>query len=316
MNLQKVNGVTFGYGDTRGDWEKPSTKESLKLMVQRTGANTVIFPVGVEQANEHATNIRWEGPNVLSDLEVEGMIAYAHTCGLRVILKPMVNLTNGEWRAWINFFDHDSVPEPKWRDWFAAYTEFVLHYADIAEKTGCFMLVIGCELVNADRREAEWRELIKAVRGAYHGLITYNCDKYQEDAVTWWDAVDVISSSGYYPLNRWNQELDRISAVIQKSRKPFFFCEAGCPCREGAQYIPNDWTRQAPLSMEAQKDWYEAMFDAVRERDWVSGFGLWSWSSHLYIISLADQNDGYELYGKPAEKSILHEFSKLNASIT
>ena len=29
---------------------------------------------------------------------------------------------------------------------------------------------------------------------------SYNCDKYGEDHVNWWDAVDCIASSGYYPL--------------------------------------------------------------------------------------------------------------------
>ena len=44
----------------------------------------------------------------------------------------------------------------------------------------------------------------------YYGLMSYNTDKYQEDHVSWWDCVDVISSSGYYPIDQWEQELDRI----------------------------------------------------------------------------------------------------------
>ena len=61
----------------------------------------------------------------------------------------------------------------------------------------------------------------------YHGLVSYNTDKYQEDHVSWWDCVDVISSSGYYPIDQWEQELDRIEKVVQKFKKPFFFAEAG-----------------------------------------------------------------------------------------
>ena len=52
-----------------------------------------------------------------------------------------------------------------------------------------------------------------------HGLITYNADKYQEDHVTWWDAVDVISSSGYYPIDEWENQLDRIEPVVAASRQ-------------------------------------------------------------------------------------------------
>lgn len=56
----------------------------------------------------------------------------------------------------------------------------------------------------------------------YHGLVSYNTDKYQEDHVSWWDCVDVISSSGYYPIDQWEQELDRIEKTVLKYRKPFF----------------------------------------------------------------------------------------------
>ena len=59
-----------------------------------------------------------------------------------------------------------------------------------------------------------------------HGLVSYNTDKYQEDHVSWWDCVDVISSSGYYPIDQWEQELDCIEKTVLKYRKPFFFAEA------------------------------------------------------------------------------------------
>ena len=32
----------------------------------------------------------------------------------------------------------------------------------------------------------------------------------------------MISSSGYYPIDQWEQELDRIERVVQKFKKPFF----------------------------------------------------------------------------------------------
>lgn len=78
----------------------------------------------------------------------------------------------------------------------------------------------------------------------YHGLVSYNPDKYQEDHVSWWDCVDVISSSGYYPIDQWEQELDRIEKTVLKYRKPFFFAEAGCMSRKGSGMIPNNWELQ------------------------------------------------------------------------
>ena len=83
--------------------------------------------------------------------------------------------------------------------------------------------------------------MIAAIRECYDGTVSYNTDKYQEDRVKWWDCVDVISSSGYYPIQDWEQELDRIEAVVKAYHKPFFFAEAGCMSRTGSKHVPNNW---------------------------------------------------------------------------
>lgn len=171
------------------------------------------------------------------------------------------------------------------------------------------MLVIGCELVNSDRREAQWRETISQIRQHYNGLLTYNCDKYQENNLTWWDAVDVISSSGYYPIDKWEQELDRIEQVVNHYQKPFFFCEVGCPSREGSQCLPNDWSFSGEVSMIAQSRWFEKMFTACDKRNWIQGFGIWDWKARLYSREMALKDDDYGVYGKPAA-AIIREFYK------
>lgn len=308
--MEFIKGITFGYMSQRGDWDTVAAKESLVLLKEKCAANTIILTVVVEQANPQSTTIDWQSETVLSDTEVKQMIHYAKSLELNVILKPMVNVSDGTWRAHINFFDMDVPCEPKWSDWFKSYNDFILHYADIAEETGCEMFVIGCELVNADRRESEWRQLIHLVRNQYKGLITYNCDKYQEDHLKWWDALDVISSSGYYPIDRWQQELDRIEKVVDKHQKPFFFCEVGCPSRSGSEYLPNDWTKAGELDLNAQANWYKAMFAACEGREWVEGFGLWDWKAHLHGNENALTNEDYAIYGKPAEKVIYKNYKK------
>jgi hypothetical protein len=162
------------------------------------------------------------------------------------------------------------------------------------------MLCIGCEMVRADGQEQHWRALVAEVREVYSGLVTYNCDKYQEDHVTWWDAVDVISSSGYYPIDGWEAQLDRIEAVVAASGKPFFFMEAGCPSREGSAMLPNDWALPGLPSSAEQLRYYEEMFRAVRGRPWVQGLMLWDWPARLYPEQDAAANDDYCPYGKPA----------------
>jgi hypothetical protein len=254
--------------------------------------------------------VDYNGPHIVGDDELTGMINYAKSLGLKVILKPLVNVRNGTWRAHINFFDVDVPCEPKWHEWFASYTAYQCHYAKIAEETGCEMLVVGCEMVQTDRRADQWRALISEVRTHYTGLITYNADKYQEANITWWDAVDVISSSGYYPSGTWDAELDRIEAVVTQYDKPFFFAEAGCSSKQGAEMIPNDWSLIGKADMKVQADYYKEMFAKTSDRDWVAGFGLWDWSHKLYDLKDAKKDDDYAVYGKTAEKVIKRFYAK------
>ncbi len=169
------------------------------------------------------------------------------------------------------------------------------------------MLIVGCEMVQTERRDEEWRQLIQDVRREYSGLITYNTDKYQEGNVEWWDAVDVISSSGYYPLGDWEHQLDRIEQIIKPYNKPFFFAEAGCPSRKGSAKVPNDWSLDGAINEEEQKLFYQDMFEKTRKRDWVRGFGLWDWKAILYPESEASKDSDYAVFGKSAEK-IIKEF--------
>lgn len=306
--MEFIKGVTFGYMSQRGEWEKEEAFESLRLLKERCAITHVILAVVAEQETIHSTKIDWQDVSVLSEQEIRKMITFAQEIGLKVILKPMVNIADGMWRAHINFFDHDVPCEPKWSDWFASYTTFITHYAQIAEDTNCTMFVVGCELVNSNRREKEWRQVIADVREIYKGLVTYNCDKYQEDRLTWWDAVDVISSSGYYPIDQWEQELKRIEQVVRKEQKPFFFCEAGCASRTGSKWLPNNWELEGTVDISSQKEWYEEMFHQTNAHEWVRGFGLWDWKAHLYSIKIADLNDDYALYGKPAEAIVQSYF--------
>ena len=309
--METWNSVTFGFMDRRGKWRERKTFESIEQLIKSTGANTVILPVVVEQEKTYSTFIDWKNPNVLSDNEISEMIEFIHNQGLKVILKPMINVRDGSWRAHINFFPKDIPNEPSWSEWFQNYLVFISHYAELAQVTKCEMLVIGCELVNSDYREKEWRNVIKKIREIYGGLLTYNCNKYQESNIKWWDDLDYISSSGYYPIDCWDKEIDRISEVIEKYNKPFFFCEVGCPSRKHAKFRPNDWTLPLELSLEDQLEWYSVMFETCFKRNFISGFGIWDWKSTLYSLIEAQVDTDYSIYGKPVLSVIRKYFEKI-----
>ena len=126
--MERINAVTFAPFCARGTFEKEETRQSLKLMKEKTGANYVIFAF--------SENIDYRTKRNVSDEELTAMIAYAKQLGLKVALKPTANCEDGTWRAHINFFDEDVVCEPKWSNWFASYRAFQLDGADRAPRSG------------------------------------------------------------------------------------------------------------------------------------------------------------------------------------
>lgn len=313
MDLHYICGVTFAPFVKEGSFTQEKAKKSLRLLQERTGANTVILVPNGLQDTPQSEKIDYSSKANVSDDELKEMIAYAQELGLHVYLKPTVNCKNGTWRAHINFFDEDVPCEPKWGNWFESYTEFQTHYAKISQQMGVAMHIAGCEMVQSERREAEWRNVIADIRREYRGLVSYNTDKYQEHNVKWWDAVDVISSSGYYPIGDWENQLDRIEKVVKHFDKPFFFAEAGCMSVAGSKDVPNDWNVRGEIDLEGQAEWYETMFEACRKRDWVSGWGMWSWTDKLYQARNAATHGDYELYAKPAEAVVKKYFEELTS---
>lgn len=313
MNLQKICGITFAPFAPYGNFSQEKTKQSLQTMKERTNANFIILVPNGLQDTPNSEEICFTSEATMGDDELKSIITYAQELGLQVALKPTVNCKNGTWRAHVNFFDEDVPCEPKWKNWFDSYSAFQRHYAKLSQEMGCVMHIAGCEMVMSERRADEWRQIISDIRTEYKGIVSYNTDKYQEHNVSWWDCVDMISSSGYYPIHDWENQLDRIEAVVKKFNKPFFFAEAGCMSVKGSNLVPNDWTIRNDLDLIGQADWFNAMFLACEKRDWVQGWALWSWTDKLYPEHTAAQKGDYELFGKPAEQVVHQYYSKYHA---
>lgn len=307
--MEKIMGLSFAPFVGKGRLNTDSAKDSLRKMQERTGANYVIFVPAAVQKTPQSEEIDFHSDRTVADEELIDMIRYAKSLGLRAAVKPTVNCLNGTWRAHISFFEEDVPCEPKWGNWFQSYTAFQLHFARLAQAEKADMFIAGCEMVQSEHREAEWRKLIADIRGVYDGPVTYNTDKYQEHNVRWWDCLDLICSSGYYPLHDWERQLDRIEQVVQRFDKPFFFAETGCMSVQGSPQVPNDWTVRGPVDLEGQAEWYEEMLSACAKRSWMNGMCFWSWRADLYPEEAAAENEDYEVFAKPAEAVIRKYFS-------
>ncbi len=307
-----IKGVSFtSFNACRDNYCNKETKESLRLAKESLGLTHVTLCFLAYQETAQSVDIDFTGPTTPHREDIAEMVAYAKSLGLKVILKPMLDCKDGTWRAHINFFDIDVPCEPKWADWFASYTAYMREYAAIAQETGCEMLVIGTEMVQTERRASDWIMLIQEVRKVYSGLITYNTDKYQEENVSWWNHVDVISASGYYPYDDIENQIQRIEQFAKRYKKPYFFAEAGCPCRVGSKENPNDWQFQGDYSLQEQAAWIEKFLQVTKDRDWLYGYTWWAWSHDITAQKSPQLDDGYDLYKKPAGGLIKKRYQEI-----
>ena len=134
--MEYIKGITFAPFTRRGLLSSEEAKQSLENLITRTHANLIILVPPALQENAQSETMDYAAAWSVGDEELADFIAYAHSRGLRVALKPTVNCKDGTWRAHINFFDIDVPCEPKWSNWFRSYTAFQLHYADRAPRGG------------------------------------------------------------------------------------------------------------------------------------------------------------------------------------
>jgi hypothetical protein len=221
------------------------------------GVNWVCLAFTVMQKSFAATEIMFDYKRTPTDKELSQTIAHFHENGVKVCLKPIINSADWVWRAHIDFPDYDMMGKDRyWKAWFEDYTAFILHYAEIAEDTGCEMFCLGCEMSATERKERYWRRLVKETRKVYHGSLTYNTNHGDEENIAWWDAVDYLGTSAYYPVAKkggasketmvkaWEKTALRLGSIAKKFDKQILFMEIGCRSAKGCAAMPWDFTHR------------------------------------------------------------------------
>jgi hypothetical protein len=315
-----TTGVEKGISYT-GYWENAyegaGARASLRAL-HATGADWAMVLATVYQSDVDATTISRTEPNTPIDASLRGIIAYAHHLGLKVMLKPHVDLSNdpSHWRGQIgpNFTDAD------WTAWFAAYNEQIVHYATLAAAAKCEQFSVGCELDSTVGHVAAWRQIIADVRAVYHGKITYADDQITShpQAVTWWDAVDLIGQDAYPTLSTrlhptvvqleagWSRYYRPLLRLHRRYNKPVIFTEIGIRSIAGAARAPWDWQVSGKVDLVGQSRWYQAALKTFAARGWMKGLFLWQWYTDPTVGGPKDGS--YTPHRKPAETVLEHWF--------
>ncbi|MEW5868553.1 MAG: carbohydrate binding domain-containing protein [Chloroflexota bacterium] len=305
IGAPKQSGVTFGSW-WPGQYASADGERALRNAAQ-SGAGWVALIVTQYQETIASVSIA-AGPATPSDADLIYAINLAHELGLKVMLKPHVDLAGDpeHGRGAIGQGFHAA----QWAAWFASYQVFIGHYAQLAQAHGVEQLCIGTELSAAESRASEWRAVAAAVRSQYNGALTYAAIGDGWD-LTWWEALDYIGLNAYYPLTdendptlaelkaAWESRLPSLAALSQSWNRPILFTEIGYLNRDGANRAPWDWTISGTIDLQEQADAYQAVFESVYQQPWFAGLYWWLW-----LVDPADGgpcDSGFSPYDKPAE---------------
>lgn len=234
-----------------------------------------------------------------------------HSLGIKVMLKPHIDVQTGEFRGDILGSE----------EWFKNYNEFILRYAKFASKYNVEMFCIGTELSSTtySRWGKEWKQIIKNIRKVYKGPLVYaaNWDEYKD--VSFWDELDFVGVDAYFPLTSknnpskdeliagWTKWANEIENWLKEKniKKSVIFTEIGYASADGVNKRP--WEIPSQIEDQAeQADCLDAALTVLTKRDWFKGMYWWNTFPKEIESPLS-----FTMKGKKAEPILANWYKKL-----
>ncbi len=279
---QRINGVTVVAPP------EPVSDQAFVEVNKIKAGWVCLVPYGYHKKGETRTkfNIDWQWWGERKEGLIE-CIKKSQKEGLKIMLKPQVYIPY----SWVG--DLSFAKESQWREWEEGYREFIMFFAEIASEYDIEMFCIGTEYkIAIAKRESFWRELIKEIRSDYNGQLTYssNWDNYEE--VPFWDVLDIIGISAYFPLlpdkmpslkdleSAWNPIVKRMEKFTKKHNKDVLFTEYGYLTIDGCAYRAWELEKivhQTPINENAQANAFAALYNVFLKKDWWKGGFIWKW---------------------------------------
>ncbi len=296
-----VNGIVYLQTAVGGNASSPLA-DLASILGGKGGWVSVV--VSYQQPNISSTTMS-ATRDTLSASQLSDIVRQAQQLGLRVMVKPHVDLSSdpSHWRGQIG--QHFSAAQ--WQQWFGAYNAFLSPLASLCSQLGVDALDAGTELSATESQEQLWRSTLAAVRKVFSGKLTYGCNHGDEGGIAWWDAVDWIGVDAYYPLgsdssvnalvNAWQPIVEHSLAPLSaKWNRPILFTEVGYQSLTGAPRSP--WGGSGTLSLTTQANCYAAVYKALAGRSFWLGALWWAFSDRPG--EGGGQDAGFSMHNKPA----------------
>ena len=294
-------------------FEYQSTSTSYDIGPNTTGFNPMTGGV-------------WSTTSTGADLR-EG-VRQARLQGMKIMLKPHLDLYSGEWRALIR-------PDSQ-GNWFRSYAAMITRYARLASELNVELLCIGTEFVVATQPQytSSWRAVIDSVEQYYHGTFTYAANwsgafeagitSPEFEQIQFWDRLHYIGIDSYYPLTNTRNDpipsfdiavssmqtpLQSMQAVSSRWRKAIIFTEIGVQSVQGALASPWDFSlgkAQSAIQVNAvQEFYYRVMIETLGNQSWCMGMFWWDWDS----VPTSYEATDYTPRNKPAAQTLFQWYS-------
>ncbi|OIP84946.1 MAG: hypothetical protein AUK44_00995 [Porphyromonadaceae bacterium CG2_30_38_12] len=308
----ELNGLSFVAGRDVVD----STDINALKAVHCNYIAQMPFAFGVQHSTQVTYNstYQWWGE---TDAGIIATTLLAREKGIKTMLKPQLWFQNSYTAAF------DLSADEEWKIWEQNYSNYILHFAHLADSLGIEMFCVGTELkIAVEKRPDYWVSLIDTIRTFYKGKLLYaaNWDDYQQ--VSFWDKLDFIGIDAYFPLSdmetpdkeilvkAWTNEFNAIDAFRKQKNKDIVFTEIGYKSVNQCAHEP--WNPSSRVVNEqAQANALAAFFEVFADKQWFKGAFLWKWYPKHQNAGGATNTD-YTPQNKKAEEIIKRYFENEN----
>jgi hypothetical protein len=320
--MSYANFDTFG-----GNYGSYLNFPSSFMSMQTLGVNTVALNVWNFTPTPQSTSIAPDYTQYSStDAQVVAAINTLHSEGMTVLLKPMLDVSDGIWRGVIN------PSASNLSSWFSNYDAFIDHYATIAAANNVNLFSVGCELNGVEKYTANWTNLISGVRGIYGAAgdtserLTYAANWTGNEAghggftaISWWNQLDYIGIDAYFPLasvpdpseaellSSWGAYASEISQWRSAAglSQPVIFTEAGYEAKAGTASSPGGTgDASTPQDIPAQANAYQALLQTMAPEPWFDGVFWWEWSP----FAPPPDDNGFDPQNKPQTEAVIASY--------
>jgi hypothetical protein len=267
-----------------------------------SSTNSTEQPYEVSRSPSCPTGAPFRNASSPSVEAIVSTIQAAHTRGLRVSLRPMID---PDWNLPAN--DPDATyrgnigvhfNSQEWADFFQNYTSWLLTWVAVANENSVEAFCVGAELTATESQPALWRQTIASIRAAYTvaaGIVYYSATSPSKTFP--WDASDVIGIDVYPNLGiagdptqatvadlvqGWAGPLAGFASFsAANGGKPVLFAESGiCSVNKTGIYLNPSFFEcySYPIDLGVQAKYYESLFQAAWPQPWMAGVFFWKWA--------------------------------------